>query len=93
MGLWLAAARAERMVHGAVNDPTVRDWLAAVNDGVPANAVVVRPAIGFEIPKDVGSRLILIVMQDPGVVYPFCCCCSKLLRPGECPLQSSELQC
>ena len=34
MGLWLAAARAERMVHGAVNDRTVRDWLPAVNDRV-----------------------------------------------------------
>ena len=39
------------MVRGAVDGPTVRDWLAAVNDGVPANAVVMRPAIGFEIPK------------------------------------------
>ena len=55
-GLWLAAACAERM----------GDWLAAVNDGVPANAVVMRPAIGFEIPKDV----VLIVVQDPGVVCP-----------------------
>ena len=48
---------------------TVRDWLAAVNDGVPANAVM-RPAIGFEIPKGAGSPLILIVVQDPGVVCP-----------------------
>ena len=54
-----------------MNDPTVQDWLAAVNDGVPANAVVVRPAIGFDTPKDVGSPLILIVMQDPGVLSPF----------------------
>ena len=59
--MWLAAARAERTVHGAVNDPTVQDWLAAVNDGV-------RPAIGFDIPKDVGSPLILIFMLDPGVL-------------------------
>ena len=50
-----------------MDEPTVRDWLAAVNDGVPANAVVVRPAIGSDIPKDVGSPLILIVMQDPDV--------------------------
>ena len=49
-----------------MDSPTVRDWLAAVNDGVPANAVVMRPAIGFEIPKDVGSPLILTVMQNPG---------------------------
>ena len=49
-----------------VDGPTVRDWLAAVNDGVPANGVVMRPAIGFEIPKDAGSHLILIVMQNPG---------------------------
>ena len=65
-GLWLAAARAERVVRGAVDGSTVRDWLAAVNDGVPANAVVMRPAIGFEIPKGAISPLILIVMQDPG---------------------------
>ena len=58
------------LVRGAVDGATVRDWLAAVNDGVPANAVVMRPAIGFEIPKDAGSPLILIVMQDPGVVCP-----------------------
>ena len=32
----------------------------------PANALVMRPAIGFEIPKDGGSSLILIVMQDLG---------------------------
>ena len=64
--MWLAAALAERVVRGAVDGPTVRDWLAAVNDGVPANAVVMRPAIGFEIPKDAGSPLIL-VMQDLGV--------------------------
>ena len=44
----------------AVDGPTVRDWLAAVNDGVPANAIVVRLAIGFEIPKDAGSLLILM---------------------------------
>ena len=43
-------------------------WLAVVNDGVHTNAVVMRPAIGFEILKDAGSPLILIVMQDPGVV-------------------------
>ena len=61
-------------MHRAVNDPTVREWLAAVNDGFPSSAVVVRPAIGFDIPKDVGSPLILIVMQDP-----FYCCCFKLL--------------
>ena len=66
-GLWLAAV-AERVVRGAVDGSTVRDWLAAVNDGVPANAVVMRPAIGFEIPKDADSPLILIVMQDPGGV-------------------------
>ena len=29
-GLWLAAARSERIVRGTVDDPTVRDWLAAV---------------------------------------------------------------
>ena len=57
---------------------TVRDWLAAVNDGVPANAVVMRPAICFEIPRDAGSPLILIVMQDPGVVSPCNGCCFKL---------------
>ena len=34
-GLWLAAARAERVVRGAVDDPTVRDWLTAVNEGSP----------------------------------------------------------
>ena len=54
-GLWLAAARAERVVRGAVDDPAVRDWLAAVNDGVPANAVVVRPAIGFRDPERCGQ--------------------------------------
>ena len=53
--LGLAAARAERVVRGAVDGPTVRDWLEDVNSGVPAIAVVVRPAIGFEIPKDAGS--------------------------------------
>ena len=77
-GSWLAAARADRVVCGAVGSPTVRDWLAAVNDGVPANAVVMRPAIGFEIPKDAGSPLILIVMQDPGVVCPCNGCCFEL---------------
>ena len=56
----------------------MRDWLAAVIDGVPANAVVVRPTIGFEIPKAAGRTLILIVMQDPGVVCPFIGCCFKL---------------
>ena len=65
-GLWLAAARAERVVRGAVDGLAVRDWLAAVNDGVPTNAVVMRPVIGFEIPKGAISPLILIVMQDPG---------------------------
>ena len=40
-GSWLAAARADFVVRGAVDDPTVRDWLAAVKDGVPANAVVI----------------------------------------------------
>ena len=70
-GLWLAAARVERVVRGAGDDPTVRDWLAAVNDGVPANAVV-------EIPEDAGP-LILIVMQDPRVVCPCNGCCFKLL--------------
>ena len=54
-GLWLAAARAERVVRGAVDGLAVRDWLAAVNDGVPVNAVVMRPAIGFEILKGAGS--------------------------------------
>ena len=78
-GLWLAAARAERVVLGAVDGPTMRDWLAAVNDGVPANAVVMRPAIGFEIPQDAGSPLILIVVQDPGVVCPCNGCCFNLL--------------
>ena len=72
-GLWLAAARAERVVRGAVDGPTVRDWLAAVNDGVPANA-----AIGVEILKDAVSPLILIVVQDPGVVCPCSGCCFKL---------------
>ena len=66
-GLWLAAARAERVVRGSGDGPTVRDWLAAVNGGVSAKAVVLRPAIGFEIAKDAGSPLILIVM-DPEVV-------------------------
>ena len=42
-GLWLAAACAGRVVHGAVHGPTVRDWLAAVNDGIRVNAIVVRP--------------------------------------------------
>ena len=63
---------------GAVDGFTVRDQLAAVNDGVPANAVVMRPAIGFEIPKDAGSPLILVVMQDLGVVCPCNGCCFKL---------------
>ena len=54
---------------GEVDGPTVRDWLAA-KDGVPANAVVMRPAIVFEIPKDAGSPLILIVVQDPGGGVP-----------------------
>ena len=53
---------------GPVDSPTVRDSLAAVNDGVPANAVVMRPAIGFEMTKDAGSPLILTVVQDPGGV-------------------------
>ena len=75
-GLWLAAARAERVMRGAVDGPTVRDWLAA-NDGVSANAVVMPPAIGFEIPKGAGSPLVLIVMQDPGVVCPCSGCCFK----------------
>ena len=65
-GLRLAAARAERVVRGAVDGLAVRDWLAAMNDGVPANAVVMRPAIVFEIPKGACSPLILVVMQDPG---------------------------
>ena len=56
-------------MHGVVDGP-------AVNDGVPANAIVVRLAIGFEIPKDVGSPLILVVMQDHGIVG----CCFKLQR-------------
>ena len=76
-GLWLAAASAKRAVRGVVNDPTVRDWLAAVNDGVPANAVVVRPAIGFD---ERCGPLILTVMQDPGVLCPFYCGCFKLLK-------------
>ena len=76
-GLWLVAARAERVVRGAEDGPSMRDWLAAVNDGVPANTVVMRPAVGFEIPKNAGSPLILIVMQDLGVVCP-CNCCFKL---------------
>ena len=41
-----------------------------MNDGVPTNAVVMRPAICFEISKDAGSPLILIVMQDPGGGVP-----------------------
>ena len=57
---------------------TVRDWLAAVNDRVPTNAVVMRPAIGFEIAKDEGSPLILIVIQGSGVVCPCHGCCFKL---------------
>ena len=65
-------------MRGEVDGPTVRDWLAAVNDGVHANAVVMRPAIGFEIAKGAGSPLILIVMQDPGVVCPCDGCCFKL---------------
>ena len=69
-GLWLAAARAERVVRGVVDGSTERDWLAAVNDGVPVNAVVMRPVIGFEISKGAISPLILIVMQDPCVVCP-----------------------
>ena len=73
-GLWLSLARAERVVRGAVDDSTVRDWFAAVNDGIPENAVVMRMAIGFVIPK----ALILIVMQDPGVVCPCNGCCDKL---------------
>ena len=76
--MWLAAARAERVVREAVDDHTVRDWLAAVNDGVPANAVVMRPAIGFEVLKDAGSPLILSVMQGSGVVCPCHGCCFKL---------------
>ena len=71
---WLVAACAERVVRGAVDDPTVRDWLAAVNDGIPANAVVMRPAIGF----DAGRPLILIVMQVPGVMCPCHGSCFKL---------------
>ena len=78
-GLWLEAARAKRVVRGAVDGPTVRDWLAAVNDGVPANAVVMRPAVGFAIPKDAGSPLILIVMLGSlGWVCPCDGCCLKL---------------
>ena len=53
-GLWLAAARAERVVRGEADGPTVRDWLAAVNDGAPANAVVMRP-IGFVDPERCGQ--------------------------------------
>ena len=63
-GLVVGGSRAERVVCGAVDSL----WLAVVNDGVHTNAVVMRPVIGFEIPKDAGSPLILIVMQDPGVV-------------------------
>ena len=76
-GLWLVAARTESVVRGAVDGSTELDWLAAVNDGVPANAVVMRPAICFEIPEDAGRPLILIVMQDPGVVCPCNGCCFK----------------
>ena len=68
-----------------------------------ANAVVARLAIGFELPKDVGSPLILIVMQDPGVMCPFNGCWFKLWHhhvrgwtwldpPSEGLLHSSELQ-
>ena len=53
-------------MRGVVDGSTELDWLAAVNDGVPTNAVVMRPVIGFEIPKGAISPLILIVMQDPG---------------------------
>ena len=63
-------------MHGAVEDPTARDSLAAVNDGVPANATVMRPATSF----DAGRPLILIVMQVPGVVCPCHGCCFKLQR-------------
>ena len=77
-GLWLAAAHAGRVVLGAVDDLPVRDWLTAVNDGIPA--IVMRPAIGFDIPEDVGSSLIVIHMQDLGVVCPCYVCCFKLLR-------------
>ena len=66
----LVVGGGERVVRGAVDDPTVRDLLAAVNDKVPANAVVMRPAISLEIPKDVGSSLILIPMQDSGGDVP-----------------------
>ena len=54
-GLWLAAARAERVERGATDGSTVRDWLAAVNDGVPANAVVMRPANRFRDPERCGQ--------------------------------------
>ena len=54
-GLWLAAARAEKVVRGAVDGSTELDWLAAVNDGVPTNAVVMRPAIGFVDPERCGQ--------------------------------------
>ena len=87
-GLRLAAARAERVVRGAVDGPTVRDWLAAVNDGVPTNAVVMRPAIGFEVPKDAGSSLILIVTQDPGcarVMVVASNCCGSFVK-HKCPV-------
>ena len=52
--------------------------LARVNDGVPLNAFVMRPEVGFEVPKDAGSTLILTVMQDPGVVCPCFGCRFKL---------------
>ena len=57
-GLRLAAARPKRgWCVEWLTGPTVRDWLAAVNDGVPTNAVVMRLAIGFEIPKGAISPL------------------------------------
>ena len=43
---------------GAVDGPTVGDCLAGRERRVPTNAIVMRPAIGFEIPKGAGSPLI-----------------------------------
>ena len=64
-GLFTAAVRSIEIARGADEDLTVRQWIGAFNGADLAAPIVVRAAIGFDLPITPGGSLALVVIEDP----------------------------